>query len=94
MTAFRSTCAAMGERAREPGFGFARAEGDARDEWQRRKRPLTYVHPREQKPCTGCVVCTRFDDLRVCPQGTGTHKKKCKTIASIAHGNIQKGKSR
>ena len=94
MTAFRSTCAATGEWAREPGFRFAREEGDVRDEWQMGKRLLTHVHPREQKPCTGCVVCTQFDDLRVCPQSTGTHVKKCKTVASIAYGNIQKVTSR
>lgn len=32
MTVFRSTCTARGEWAREPGFGFAREEGDVRDE--------------------------------------------------------------
>lgn len=51
----------MGEQARDPGFGFARAEGDVRDEWQMGKKLFTYVHSREQKPCTGCVVCTQFD---------------------------------
>lgn len=32
VSVFCSTCAAMGEQARDPGFGFAKAEGDVRDE--------------------------------------------------------------
>lgn len=94
MTAFRSICTAMGEWAREPGFDFAMEERDVRHAWQTGKRLLTHVHPREQKPCTGCVVCTQFHDLEVCPQSTGTHVKKCKIVASITHGDIQKVKSR
>jgi len=94
MTVFCSTCAATGEWARKCGFGFARAEGDVRDEWQMGKRLLTHIHPREQKPCTCCGVCTQFDDLRTCPQMTGTHIKKCKTVPSATCGNIQKVKSR
>lgn len=75
MTAFRSACAAMGEWAREPGFGFPRAERDVRAERQMGKRLLIHVHPREQKPCTGCGVCAQFDDLRMCPRNTGTYVK-------------------
>lgn len=94
MTAFHSTCATTAEQAREPGFGLTREEGAVRDEWQTGKRLLTHAQPREQKPCTGCAVYNQFDDLRVCPQSTETHIKKCKTTDGITHGNIEKAKSR
>lgn len=64
MTALCSICAAMGEQAREAGFGFTREEGDVRSEWQTGKRLLTHCRSEEQKPHPGCIACTHFGDLR------------------------------
>lgn len=81
-------------KATEAGCSFAMAEGDVKDEWQIGKKVLIPFCPREQKQCSGCVVCTQFDDLRICAQSTGTDVNKCKTVTSITCGNVQKLKSR
>lgn len=89
MTAFHSTCAAGNLSVASQG------KMEMWDEWQMGKRLLIYIHPREQKqPHTGCVVCTQFDDLRIRPQSIGSIVKKCKTVAVITHGIIQKAMSR
>lgn len=83
-TAFCSTCATKREQAREPGFVGA-------ERWVADGQKGTYPYSaQEGEPCTDCVVCTQFSDVRICPHSTEMYIRKCKAAGSITHGNIWK----